>query len=260
VNGEQIIPRILDDGMKVLPRVIVRWIQRMRGRPPHLIPLGSVRFGDLRRLSPIGGDFGWERGTPVDRYYIERFLAQNASDIRGRSLEIADNNYTVRFGGDRITRSDVLHSVSGNPKATLVGDLATGAGIPSAAFDCMILTQTLLCIFDLKETVIQIRNALRPGGVALVTVPGISQISRYDMDRWGDYWRFTDASARRLFGEAFGSENVTVVIYGNVLAACAFLQGLGVHEIEKEELDYYDADYQVTIGVRAVRAVEHQDG
>jgi SAM-dependent methyltransferase len=257
-NGERALLRVLDRGMKVLPRTIVRWIQRMRGRPPHQIPLGSVRFGDFRRLSPIGGDFGWERGTPIDRYYIESFLAQDAGDIRGRSLEFADNKYTIRFGGERITRSDVLHTVPGNPKATLVGDLAAGAGIPSSAFDCMILTQTLLYIFDLKETVVKIRNALRPGGVALVTVPGISQISRYDMDRWGDYWRFTDASARRLFGDAFGPENVTVVIYGNVLAACAFLQGLAVHEIRKEELDYRDADYQLTIGVRAVRSVEHQ--
>jgi SAM-dependent methyltransferase len=230
------------------------WI---RGRP-YPLPIGSVDFGDLRRLSPISRSH-FVRGTPVDRYYIESFLAQNAADINGCTLEIADNNYTVRFGGARVTRSDVLHAVPGNPAATLVGDLATGLGIPSSAFDCMILTQTLTHIYNVQEAIIQIRNALRPGGVALITVPGISQINRFDMDRWGDYWRFTDASARRLFGDVFGSENVTVVTYGNVFAACAFLHCVAVQEIQKEELDHHDADYQVTVAIRVVKSVEPRD-
>ena len=197
---------------------------------------------------------------PVDRYYIESFLAQNAADVRGRVLEIANNDYTVQFGGERVMRSDVLHAVAGNPAATLVGDLATGEGVPGSAFDCMILTQTLTHIYRLQETtIIQIRNALRPGGVALITVPGISQINRYDMDRWGDYWRFTDGSARRLFCDVFGPENVTVATYGNVLAACAFLHCVAVQELRKEELDYHDVDYQVTIAIRVMRPLEPQE-
>jgi hypothetical protein len=156
-----------------------------------------------------------------------------------------------------VAQSDVLHAVPGNLHATLVGDLQTGAGIPASAFDCMILTQTLPFIFDLNGTIETIYKSLQPGGVALFTFPGISQISRYDMDRWGDYWRFTDASARRLFGGLFGAENVTVVTFGNVLTACAFLQGLASHELEEEELNYCDKDYQVTIGVRVVRLREH---
>jgi hypothetical protein len=242
---------------RVLPRPILRWLEWIQGKP-YSIPIGSVRFGDLRRLSPISRSH-FSRGTPVDRYYIESFLAQNAGDLRGRTLEIADNNYTVQFGGERVTHSDVLHAVPGNPAATLVGDLATGSGIPSSAFDCMILTQTLTHIYELQETIVQIRNALRPGGVALITVPGISQISRPDMDRWGDYWRFTDASARRLFGDVFEPENVTVVTYGNVLAACAFLQCVAAKELRKEELDHHDVDYQVIIAIRVVRSVEPQE-
>jgi hypothetical protein len=189
---------------------------------------------------------------PVDRYYIEKFLAQSAGDIRGHALEIAGNDYTVRFGGERVTRSAVLH-VPDNPHTTLVEDLAMGAGIPSSAFDCIILTKGLSCTYELGETVAQIRNALRPGGVALICVPGISQISRYDTDHRDDYWRFTAASAQRLFGDVFGTENVTVVTYGNVLTACAFLHGLTVEELRDAELDHHDRDYQVTIGIRAAR-------
>ncbi|MBU6461141.1 MAG: glycosyltransferase [Bradyrhizobium sp.] len=257
-TGRALSAAVARRASKVLPRPAVRWIDSFRSEP-YPIPIGSISFGDLRRLSPISRGFGCGRGRPVDRYYIESFLAQNASDIRGRALEVADNNYTVRFGGERVTRSEVLHLVSGNPAATIVGDLATGEGIPRSAFDCIILTQTLLMIYEVKQAVIHLRDALRPGGVALVTVPGISQISRYDMDRWGDYWRFTDVSARRLFSDVFGPENVTVVTYGNVLTSSAFLQGMAVQELRKEELDHYDEDYQVIIAIRAVKSMEPQE-
>jgi hypothetical protein len=83
----------------------------------------------------------------------------------------------------------------------------------------------------------------------LVTLPGISKIERL----WSDYWRFTEISARRLFGEVFGDENITVGTYGNVLAASAFLYGLASHELSKEELDFNDPNYQVVITVRAVK-------
>jgi hypothetical protein len=96
-----------------------------------------------------------------------------------------------------------------------------------------------------------IRTLCRDGGTALVTVPGISQISRYDMERWGDYWRFTELSARRLFADAFGERNVDVVAYGNVLAAVALLHGIAAEELSEEELSSFDPDYPVIIGVVA---------
>ena len=155
------------------------WQFRLRRRPR------PIRWGSLRRLRSISNVFGFDRGQPIDRYYIEGFLTANASDIRGHVLEIGDDAYTQKFGRKRVTKSDVLHAVKGNPQATLVGDLATGKGIPEAAFDCMILTQTFHCIYDLKSAIANSYRALKPGGVLLATFPGISQISRYDMDRWG---------------------------------------------------------------------------
>jgi SAM-dependent methyltransferase len=197
--------------------------------------------------------FGFDRGLCIDRYYIEVFLQRHSTDVRGRVLEIGDPGYTCKFGGDRVTCSDVLHAVPGNPQATLVGDLATGEGVPKEAFDCMILTQTFIFIYDVQAAVANCYAALKPDGVLLATFPGISQISRYDMDRWGDFWRFTDASARQLFGQVFGPENITVETHGNVLVACALLHGLAAHELKQEELSYCNPDYQVLITVRAVK-------
>lgn len=239
---------------RTLPDPVRRWALNQQWRFRKGPPVRRVRFGSLGRLDPISRVFGLDRGLPVDRYYSEVFLRRRSADICGRVLEIGDPGYTCRFGGEDVTSSDVLHAVPGNPQATLVGDLATGRGIPEDAFDCIILTHTFNVIYDVPEAIANCYAALKPGGVLLVTIPGISQISRFDMDRWGDYWRFTDASARRVFGDVFGPENVTVETHGNVMAACAFLHGLAADELKQEKLDYHDPDYQVLITVRAVKA------
>jgi len=215
---------------------------------------GRVRLGSLRRLTPVSRKFGWDRGgLPVDRYYIEGFLRRHAGDIRGRVLEARDDVYTRRFGGASVTRADVLHPTPDNPHATIVADLTRADQIPGDTFDCIVLTQVLPFIPDVPAAVRTLHRILRPGGVALVTVPGISQIVRYDMDRWGDYWRFTSLSARRLFEAAFPAGEVQVEVHGNVLVATAFLQGLSTRDLRPEELDYWDADYEVLITVRAVK-------
>ena len=235
----------------LVPQVIRRWLRGWWRYLTQWPPLGAVRFGSFRRLTPVSRTFGFDRGLCIDRYYIEAFLASYASDIRGHVLEIGDDSYTRKFGAGRVTRSDVLHRQEGNPKATLVGDLTDARHIPSDTFDCIIFTQTLQFIYDVRAALTHLHRILKPGGILLATIPGISQISRHDMERWGDYWRFTTLSARRLFEEIFPKSNVTVQAYGNVLTAIAFLEGLVVNELRREELDHLDADYELLITVRA---------
>jgi SAM-dependent methyltransferase len=237
---------------RLLPASLRRWLRTKRQGYADNPPVGGVRFGGLRRVTPISHRFGYDRGRPIDRYYIEGFLAQHADDVRGRVLEIGDDSYTRRFGGDRVTLRDVLHVTEGNPYATIVGDLTCADHIPSDAFDCVILTQTLHLIYDVRAALNTLHRILKPGGVLLATFPGISQIDHYD---WGGtwYWAFTTRSAQRLFAEAFPAENVAVEAHGNVLAAIAFLHGLAVEEMRPEELDYCDPDYEVLITLRAVK-------
>jgi len=123
----------------------------------------AVRFADLRRLRPISPHFGYDRGKPVDRRYIEDFLSRQTDDIKGRVLEVADGAYTVQYGGARVTHSDMLHVSPDNPRATLVGDLAKGGNLPSEAFDCIVLTQTLHLIFDLHKAIATLHRMLKPG-------------------------------------------------------------------------------------------------
>jgi SAM-dependent methyltransferase len=214
-------------------------------------PLGVGPIGIRRRLNPVSRVFGIDRGKSICRYYIEEFLHGRAQDIHGRVLEIADDRYTKMYGGNRVTDSQVLHVTPGNPKATIVADLTQDTGIPSDSFDCIVLTQTLPFIFDVRAAVRTLHRVLKPGGVLLTTLPGISQISRYDMDRWGDYWRFTTLSARRLFQELFPADQLAIETYGNVLTASAYLYGVAAEELSSRELDHTDPDYEVLIAVRA---------
>jgi hypothetical protein len=230
-------------------RKLAKWVRAVTQRPR----VGRIDFGDLRRVSPVSADWGFDRGTPVDRFYIDRFMRDCAADIRGRVLEIANPEMTFRYGGGRVTQSDVLHPVPAPPPVTLVGDLATGEGLPASTFDCAIVTQTLLLIYDVQAAVRTLARILAPGGVALVTVPGITKISRQDMDAWGQFWSFTSASVRRLFEEAFGPGSVRIEAYGNVLAATAFLHGIAAEELTEDELLHRDRDFETLISIRARR-------
>jgi SAM-dependent methyltransferase len=210
----------------------------------------AVRPRALLRTRPVSRTFGLDRGTPVDRVWIEKFLSSEAHRIRGSVLEIGDPGYTRRFGTG-VTESHVLHATGDAPDATIVGDLASGKGVPDAAFDCIVLTQTLPFVYDIAAAVATCRRALRPGGSVLATLPGISQISRYDMDRWGDYWRFTSGSLRRLFTDVFGAAGVEVQGFGNLLTTTAYLHGLAAEELSAGQLDCHDPAYELLLAVRA---------
>ena len=88
----------------------------------------------------------------------------------------------------------------------------------------------------------------------LCTVPALSQTSRLDRERWGDWWRFTSASTRRLLDDVYGAGNVTVAAHGNARVAASFLYGLAVEDLEPAALEPDDDEYELVITARAVRA------
>lgn len=213
-------------------------------------------FANMRRLTPISRRFGSDRGLPIDRHWIDGFLQEQAGCIRGRVLEFGDDRYTCRFGSGRVDFGDVLHPTEGRPGVTIVADLVDGEGIPSEAFDCIICTHTLQYIYEVSRAMATLHRALKPGGALLMTVPGISPVCRIEEERWGEYWRFTTGSVRRLLEEVFPASAVTVKGYGNVLAAIAFLHGLAAEELQEDELGYCDPDYELVVVARATKPAE----
>ena len=218
------------------------------------MPLGHVRLGDFDCTSPISQDFGFDRGTPVDRYYIEAFLAAYSSDIRGRALEVGDDSYCRRFGTG-IVRQDVLHVKADIPGATITGDLSVPGLLPEGAFDCLVITQTLHLIYDMRAAIEAMYRALKPGGVLLLTCPGISQLDRGE---WGPtwFWSITKLAAERMFYDVFGAANVAVEAKGNVYAAVCFLEGLALEEVDVAKLEVLDASYPVIVTIRARKPKE----
>lgn len=213
---------------------------------------GKVAMGDFKRVKPFSVSFGYERGGPIDRYYIENFLNKNSLLIQGRVLEIGDNEYTLKFGETRVTKSDVLHIDSDNKQATFVGDLSNVPDLPADSFDCIVLTQTLHLIYDYKEALQTCYRVLKPGGILLLTVPGISQI---DQGEWKKIWlySFTESSITKMLSEIFPVRNIEVETFGNVMVATAFLFGMGLPELTKDHLDYNDPHYQVIITATAIK-------
>jgi glycosyltransferase involved in cell wall biosynthesis len=213
---------------------------------------GEVDLGDLNSTNPISQDFGWDRGLPIDRFYIEEFLGRHSNDIRGRVLEVGDASYSRRYGGAKIEQQDVLHVHPGHREATIVGDLSQAGVLPIDTFDCIVLTQTLHLIFDIQAAVERLHASLKPEGVLLLTVPFISPIDRGE---WGKtwYWGFTPEALRRTLTDVFGRGSVSVEGHGNVFAATAFLQGLAVAEVDTRKLQVRDEAYPMLVVARAVR-------
>jgi SAM-dependent methyltransferase len=212
-----------------------------------------ARLGSLRRTRPLSDQWGRDRGTPIDRYYIERFLERERASVHGRVLELLDDSYTRRFGTG-VVQGDVLDIDEGNPNATIVADLARADAVPSASFDCFILTQTLQFVYDLPAAVGHVSRILKPGGVVLCTLPSVSRVARRYLET--EYWRFTAASARTLFEAGFEPELVAVESHGNVLASIAFLAGLAAEELSVQELEDADPFFPTVVCVAARRAPE----
>jgi peptidoglycan/xylan/chitin deacetylase (PgdA/CDA1 family)/glycosyltransferase involved in cell wall biosynthesis/SAM-dependent methyltransferase len=221
--------------------------------------VSRVDWGDLRRAQPLSHYWGRDRGKPVDRYYIESFLDRYRADVRGRVLEVRDRVYTKQYGGDAVTSSDVVDVDPANGTATVIADLRHADAIAPATYDCVILTQTLHLVDDMAAVVAECARILRPGGVVLTTVPSVIRVDdEAGLD--GDFWRLTEASARKLFAEAFPIDAFDVTAYGNVMTCAAFLYGLSTEELKPADLDPVDPTFPLVIAIRAVKPMPEDAG
>lgn len=194
---------------------------------------------------PVSRVFGSEMGQAVDRYYIEKFLESNAVYIKGTVLEVANNQYTRKYGGNKVDKSIISHVKGwGN---TIICNFETGEGVVEESVDCVICTQTLQYIFDVPSAIKNIYKMLRKDGVALITVPGIKPLCLYDSNNWGESWSFTSNSMEKLCSIVCKPDSYEVKQYGNVKAATAYLYGVCIEEIDKADLEYQDMQYPFLI-------------
>lgn len=222
---------------------ISRYIRRVLFRSKYIYFLSHS-------AKPLSNYYGFDRGKPLDRYYIEQFLQKNKKDIAGNCLELLNNTYTVQYGEDRVTQSDILDIEETNKKATIIDDLRTLDTVADATYQCIILTQVFQFIDNLDAAIAQCHRVLKSGGVLLVTLPSISRIDCTSGVE-GDYWRFTKASARYLFTKQFVSDQLTIESYGNVRAGIYFYAGLAQEDTPKSIYKKNDPQFPLLITVRA---------
>lgn len=216
------------------------------------LALELARWALRQRPGPLSAHWGFDRGTPIDRWYIDRFLESHAADIRGDVLEIGDTRYTDRWGTG-VRSSDVLDATAQSRRETVVANLEQPSTVPAERYDCLIATQVLQYIFDLDAAVESLHRALRPGGVCLATVP---VISRLDISApYTEYWRLTDESARRLFERRFAPGTLDVAMRGNLRAALLFLLGAASEEVSPAQLRRDLPAFPLIVTVRAVKHV-----
>ena len=152
------------------------------------------RWGNLRRVEPFSKSFGSDRGKPVDRYYLDRFLdAQPRADHGpGAGSAGAVVHEAFRRGPDE------SHTVDINPgfQATYVCDLADGAPIPSDYYDCFLAPNTLQHLLDLHPALRTMLRVVKPGGTVLASAAMLLPL----IPEGGDYWRLTPEGWRIVLG------------------------------------------------------------
>jgi SAM-dependent methyltransferase len=202
-------------------------------------------------LKPVSNNYGSDRGGSVGRYYIDMFVEMNKSVIRGNCLEVLNNDYTQKWG-TKVTKSDILDIDISNAKATIIGDLRKLNNIPDNTYDCIILTQVLQYIDDLDSSIRESYRILKTNGTLLITLPSVSRIDPLTGVA-GDFWRFTEASAKYLFEKVFDKKKLEIDSWGNVYACSNFLYGFSWHELSKKDLDFRDKNFPLIITIKATK-------
>jgi SAM-dependent methyltransferase len=220
---------------RFLPRgTLVRLRTIVRG-------LGVPFWGNLRRLHPFSNYYGFERGTPVDRYYLDRFLASQAHCVRGDVLEIQAPAYVKKYGSD--VRASHSVDINGDFNPTYVCDLAAADIIPSDRYDCFLLPNTLCVLRDIRNCMRHMLRVVKPGGVVLATTAAMGPLQADG----SDFWRMSAQGWRELAGDVWAGHDWHIEGHGNCLAVMAATLGLAQEELTKRELEYQDDRYPVLV-------------
>jgi len=205
--------------------------------------LEQPSWGNLRRVTPLSQMYGFDRGTPIDRYYVAKFLSARRALIAGRVLEIQTTDHARRYGSGVA----VMHTLDINAAfhPTYLCDLAFADVVPSGSYDCFLLPNTLCFLRDLDAALRHARRIVRSGGVILATVPAFVPLTPDVPDLWhasADGWREV---AARVWPDC----ETSIDTHGNCLAAAASMYGVAAEELTAAELDVRDPRYPVLVTI-----------
>jgi len=184
-----------------------------------------IEWGDMRRLDPVPAG----HGKTLHEHYFEQFLDRHAPDLHARTVVRLGHNGALSF-------------------------------VPDEPLRCVVLPDELQHEFDVRAAIGAWHDRLEPGGVLFAGLPALRALSDETEGREGDYWRFTEASARALFAEFFPLDAIEIETCGNLVTCGAALYGLSPEDLTTDELEHRDPWFPLIVCVRAVRPATPESG
>ncbi len=245
-----------------LPGRILRSVRVLKLRCLSLPVIRNLRCLQLRRLQPFG--HGRQYGTPIVRYYWEKYLQEYRADIRGIALEIGSTDTIRRFGGMAVSCAEAIDLSPHSPDVTVVTDLSRADHVPTERYDCFVNQFTMHLIYDAQAALYHSLRILKPGGVLLINFSCVDYYFPRGLDmgtgapmfvyRW-----FTPIEVENMLRRLdLQPKDYTLGIYGNLFTRIAYQMNMPAEELTKRELEYADSGHPLLICARVVKPIDWQ--
>ena len=208
--------------------------------------INTIDWGDLRRRFPLCNLFGFTRGTPIDRYYLDKFISEIRPQVAGTVLEVGgvlQNRELYQFS--KATEYHTL-DIAANPGVTSVGDVHDPATFKPESLDAVVIFNVLEHCHNPWVVVQNIYIWLKVGGKCFCMVPSAQRLH----DIPGDYWRPLPDGMQQLFQDY---RQKKLYVYGNPLTVVANFMGISAEELSSDELDDFHPDYPVITCIVAMK-------
>lgn len=236
------LARHLDSDRKPDPKFdresFIRTVEKLVRVGLLTLPIDTINFGDFRRLTPFCPDYGFTRGTPMDRYYLKQFVSSIKDEVIGDVLEIGGRKENQQTYGFAAADNYEVMDLVVQPDIDRIGDAHDRLACAPESRDSVILFNVLEHCECPSQILHNIFNWLRPGGKIFCLVPNVQRVHRDPKDYWRIYPDAFDAMLSRFTG-------VRVMSYGNLLTSQAALTGICAEELCTDELDFHDSRYPV---------------
>ena len=221
-------------------------VEYLRSLGLLVLPVGSINLGSFANGKPFCHEFGYTRGTPIDRVFLDVFIDTIRDQVYGATLEIGgrkEDKSLYRFQNAEPFETLDVEAGSG---ADHVGDAHCITLFRPGSWDSILAFNVLEHCERPWIVVSNFLYWLRPGGMAFCVVPNAQRLHRGPRD----YWRILPDAASSLFSDF---EEVTILRYGNLLTSQAAMSGIAAEELHYA-MAYSDRDYPTVTCISARKA------
>lgn len=210
------------------------------------VPLGAIDFGDFRGQLPFCPQFGSLRGTPIDRYYLDKFIAEIREEVVGNTLEIGGKKDNRLLYGVNKAAPYLTMDLAGKG-LDIIGDAHDISAVEKGSLDSVIIFNVLEHCQRPWVVVDNIYEWLKDNGQVFCMVPNAQRVHNFPKD----YWRIFPDAIDSLFARF---PHRKLYIYGNPLTTIASYMGVAAEELKAEELDAAQENYPVASCIHARKA------